>query len=177
MNKYALPAIAVIGLCVAFYIALDEGRDPGALPSQYIGKRAPEFDLPALVDPSRRVSNTDLKGQVSLVNIWATWCVGCRAEHEFLNELAQQGEYPIYGINWRDHRPTALDWLSQLGNPYVKSGFDEDGRVGIDWGVYGAPETFLISAEGNVVYRFTGPLSWALWEQEFVPRIEGLSAQ
>lgn len=177
MSRFVLPLIGVVVLVGFFFIGLDGTRDPSALPSQFVGKPAPEFDLPAVIDPQRRVSNADLRGQVSLVNVWATWCVGCRAEHEFLNQLAQQGEYPIYGINWRDNRATALEWLERFGNPYVKSGFDEDGRVGIDWGVYGAPETFLISAEGEVVYRFTGPLSWALWEREFEPRIERLNTQ
>ena len=175
MNRYLIPAVVVVVLIGFFFMGLQ--RDPSVLPSQYIGKSAPVFDLPAVRNPEVRVSNADLTGQVSLVNIWATWCVGCRAEHEFLNELAQEGEYPIFGINWRDNRATALDWLRQLGDPYVKSGFDEDGRVGIDWGVYGAPETFLINAQGEVVYRFTGPLDRRVWDAEFLPRIAGMASQ
>ena len=142
--------------------------------SEAFRKPAPEFDLPTLRNPTQRISNADLKGEVSIVNIWATWCVGCRTEHGFLMELFAERSIPIYGINWRDNRSDAIGWLEQLGDPYVASGFDEDARVGIDWGAYGAPETFLINPEGEVVYRFTGPLNRSLWEQEFVPRITEL---
>ena len=169
MNRFLVPLVAAIILIPILVMGLRS--DPRKLPSQLIGKPAPEFNLPLLSDPSRYLSTADLKGQVSLVNIWATWCVGCRAEHGFLMELSNTNTIPIFAINWRDNRPDALSFLAQLGNPYVASGFDEDARVGIDWGAYGAPETFLIDREGMVVYRFTGPLNRALWEQEFVPRI------
>ena len=172
MNRYLLPLVGVVLFLPIFVLGLRS--DPSALPSQYIGKPAPAFDLPTLKDGTRRLASADLLGRVTLVNIWATWCVGCRAEHGFLMQLAEQGDIPIYGINWRDNRPDAIQWLIQYGDPYVASGFDEDGRVGIDWGVYGAPETFLLSQEGNVVYRFTGPLNPSHWEREFVPRIAEL---
>jgi cytochrome c biogenesis protein CcmG/thiol:disulfide interchange protein DsbE len=172
MNRFLLPLVAVAILIPILILGLRS--DPSELPSQYIGKPAPEFSLPTLKDPSKTLSTADLKGQVSLVNIWATWCGGCRTEHGFLMELARTNTIPIYAIDWRDNRPDALNFMNQLGDPYVASGFDEDGRVGIDWGAYGAPETFLINAEGMVVYRFTGPLNRALWEQEFVPRIAEL---
>ena len=172
MNRFLLPLVAVVVFIPILILGL--GSDPSELPSQYIGKPAPEFSLPTLKDPSKTFSTADLKGQVSLVNIWATWCGGCRTEHPFLMELSRTNTIPIYAIDWRDNRPDALNFMGQLGNPYVASGFDEDGRVGIDWGAYGAPETFLINAEGMVVYRFTGPLNRALWEQEFVPRIAEL---
>ncbi len=175
MSRYFLPLIAVLALLPILILGLREDRDLNLLPSQYIGKPAPEFDLPTLLDPAQRISNADLKGQVSLVNVWATWCVGCRAEHGFLMQLSETSDIPIYAINWRDNRPDAMNFLSQLGNPYVASGFDEDGRVGIDWGVYGAPETFLINVEGQVVYRFTGPLNSVSWEREFLPRIAEMS--
>jgi len=173
MNRFLLPLVAVAILIPILILGLRS--DPSELPSQYIGKPAPEFSLPTLKDPSKTLSTADLKGQVSLVNIWATWCGGCRTEHGFLMELARTNTIPIYAIDWRDNRPDALNFMNQLGDPYVASGFDEDGRVGIDWGAYGAPETFLINAEGMVVYRFTGPLNRALWEQEFVPRIAELT--
>jgi cytochrome c biogenesis protein CcmG/thiol:disulfide interchange protein DsbE len=173
MNRFLLPLVAVLILIPILILGLRS--DPSELPSQYIGKPAPEFSLPTLEDPAKTLSTDDLKGQISLVNIWATWCGGCRTEHGFLMELARNKTIPIYAIDWRDNRPDALRFLEELGSPYVASGFDEDGRVGIDWGAYGAPETFLISAEGTVVYRFTGPLNRMLWEQEFVPRIAELT--
>lgn len=169
MNKYLLPLIAVVIMIPIFALGLRS--DPGQLPSQYIGKPAPEFDLPTLRDPEKRVSTADLRGGFSLVNIWATWCAGCRAEHGFLMQLNEEDVIPIYAINWRDNRPDANSWLAQLGDPYVASGFDEDGRVGIDWGVYGAPETFLVNAEGHVLFRYPGPLNRAVWDREFAPRM------
>lgn len=173
MNRFLVPLIAVVIMLPILYMGLQS--DPSELPSQYIGKAAPVFDLPTVKDPNQRISSADLVGEVSLVNIWATWCVGCRQEHGFLNDLSQRGVIPIHAINWRDNRADAVQWLDKYGDPYIASGFDGDGRVGIDWGAYGAPETYLIDADGTVVYRFTGPLNAALWEQEFVPRIAELS--
>jgi len=173
VNRYLLPLIAALVLIPIMILGLRS--DPSELPSQYLGKPAPEFKLPMLKDPTQTVSTEDLRGQISLVNIWATWCAGCRAEHQFLMQLSKEQSIPIYAINWRDNREDALQWLAQLGDPYVASGFDGDGRVGIDWGAYGAPETFLLDADGYVVYRFTGPLNRALWEQEFVPRLAELA--
>lgn len=173
MSRYLLPLVAVIIFVPVLWLGLH--NDPRALPSQYIGKAAPRFALPQLKDPSKSISAANLQGQVSIVNIWATWCAGCRVEHQFLVQLSKRGDVPIFGINWRDNREEALRWLEQLDDPYVFSGFDGDGRVGIDWGVYGAPETFLISADGKVVYRHTGPLSWPIWQQDFVPKIAALA--
>ena len=141
MNRFLLPLAAVVIMLPILYMGLQS--DPSELPSQYLGKPVPVFDLPTVKDPSRRLSSADLVGQVSLVNIWATWCVGCRQEHAFLNSLAQRGTIPIYAINWRDNRADALQWLDSYGDPYVASGFDGDGRVGIDWGAYGAPGDLL----------------------------------
>jgi len=171
MTRYAAPILFVAVLMPVFIIGLT--RDPGELPSPFLEQAAPGFDLPTLLDPERQTASADYRGRIVLVNVWATWCVGCRQEHEFLMQLQASGQIPIYGINWRDIRPDALRWLQQLGNPYVASGFDEDGRAGIDWGVYGAPETFLISAAGIVLYKHLGPLNEAVWEREFAPRIRG----
>lgn len=173
MNRFVLPLIAVIVLIPILVLGLRS--DPSALPSQYIGKPAPTFELPTLKNPNVTFGSSDLKGRTSIVNIWATWCAGCRTEHQFLVELDRDSNIPIYGINWRDSRQAALAWLEELGDPYAVSGFDADARVGIDWGAYGAPETFLVDSGGTVIYRFTGPLNWNLWEQEFVPRIEELA--
>ena len=169
MNRFLLPLVAVVVFIPILILGLN--TDPRKLPSPYIGKSAPQFELPGLKDPSITVSTASLEGRMTLVNIWATWCVGCRAEHQYLMQLAQQGTIPIYGINWRDSRTQALSWLEQLGDPYVVSGFDADARVGIDWGAYGAPESFLVNPQGIVLYRFAGPLNQAIWEREFQPRI------
>lgn len=175
MLKYLLLIAGFLGLIVVFSIGLT--RDPSALPSTYIDEPAPAFDLPSLKDPDRRVNNEKLTGKKSLVNIWATWCVGCRQEHPFLMDLARSGRIPIYGINWRDDRNDALRWLSQYGDPYVMSGFDADGRAGIDWGVYGAPETFLVDENGVVLHKHLGPLDAAAWQRDFEPLLEAGAAR
>lgn len=170
MSRYVLPLVAVIALIAFLIVGLKRG-DPRALPSPFIGKPAPEFELPMLKDVEQTVGSSDMAGSPALVNVWATWCVGCRQEHPFLLELEESGAIPIYGINWRDTRPEALRWIQQLGDPYVASGFDDSGRVGIDWGVYGAPETFLVSADGVVLHKHLGPLNRTAWEQDFLPLI------
>ncbi len=170
MSRYVLPLVGVALLIVFLVLGLTRG-DPRALPSPFIGKPAPQFELPVLGDPARTVSTEDMNGRFALVNVWATWCAGCRAEHDFLMQLARENTVPIYGINWRDTEPEALRWIADLGDPYVASGFDADGRVGIDWGVYGAPETFLVSADGIVLHKHLGPLDRGIWERDFVPLI------
>ena len=173
MARYLASLAVITLLLIVFSIGLT--RDPSELPSTFIDKAAPAFDLPKLKDLDARLSSADYRGKVALVNIWATWCVGCREEHPFLMELAASDVLPIYGINWRDRRPDALRWLEQYGDPYVASGFDEDGRVAVDWGVYGAPETFLLNAEGIVLHKHLGPLTREIWEQDFVPLLGGSS--
>jgi len=167
MVRYLLPVIIFALLVVAFVFGL--GKDPSQLPSPFIGKPAPAIDLPQLEDLHKRVSNADFAGKTVLVNFWATWCVGCRQEHAFLLRLSKSGAIPIYGINWRDNRSAALEWLEKLGNPYALSGFDGGNHTGIDWGVYGAPETFLIGPDGTVLYKHLGPLSESAWQSVFVP--------
>jgi cytochrome c biogenesis protein CcmG/thiol:disulfide interchange protein DsbE len=169
MSRYILPVVAVLVFIPFLLIGLT--KDPSLLPSPYIGKQAPSFDLPALTNPEQRVGSESYAGQMALVNIWATWCVGCRQEHDFLNNLSEQDIIPIYGINWRDNHADALQWVQQLGNPYVASGYDGDGRIGIEWGAYGAPETFLINADGVVLYKHLGPLNAAIWQNLFEPLI------
>ncbi len=169
MLRYIAPGILFAVMLPVFLIGLN--RDPSALPSPYLDKAAPSFSLPALADPAATVSNEDYRGQLVLVNVWATWCVGCRQEHAYLMQLRARGEIPIYGLNWRDERDSALEWIAKLGDPYVASAYDADGRAGIDWGVYGAPETFLLDAKGIVLYKHLGPLDEQVWQREFVPRI------
>ena len=171
MNPRKLIPLAVF-LVLVVMLGIGLTRDPSELPSPYIGKPAPQFELPSLMDSSRTVGSSDLAGRMTLLNVWATWCVGCRQEHGFLMALSRSGTIPIYGLNWRDNGAEALRFLEQLGDPYIDSAFDRDGRVGIDWGVYGAPETFLIGPDGTVLYKHLGPLSPALWEKHFVPHLE-----
>lgn len=171
MVRYVAPLVVFVLLVLVFIKGLDPERDLNALPSPFLGNPAPQFDLPTLKDPAVRIASKDIDGELALVNVWATWCVGCRQEHDFLMQLSRQNILPIYGINWRDRREEALQWLVQLGDPYVASGFDGDGRVGIDWGVYGAPETFLIGKDGIVLHKHLGPLNQFIWEQDFVPLI------
>ncbi|MGB5246957.1 MAG: DsbE family thiol:disulfide interchange protein [Woeseia sp.] len=173
MWRYLGP-VAVFALMIPIFL-IGLNRDPSALPSPFLGKPAPQFTLPTLANPDTTLSSDEYAGQLVIMNVWATWCVGCRQEHAYLMELAKGGAIPIYGLNWRDNRSDAQRWLAQLGNPYVKSGFDADGRVGIDWGVYGAPETFLIAPDGSVVYKHLGPLNDSIWQRDFVPRIDAVN--
>ena len=170
MLRYLVPVFLFALLIIVLINGL--GKDPSQLPSPLLDKPAPQFELPSLTDPTRTVGSANLANKIALVNVWATWCVGCRQEHGFLMQLAETDTLPIIGLNWRDNRIEAQRYLQQLGNPYVDTAYDEDGRVGIDWGVYGAPETFLVGDDGTVLFKHLGPLSWALWEQNFVPLIE-----
>lgn len=165
--RYLIP-IGVFALLVPIFL-IGLGRDPSELPSPFLGKPAPELSLPQLQNPAATVSHEDYAGEYALVNVWATWCVGCRQEHDYLMQLSASDAIPIYGLNWRDRRDEALDWLARLGDPYVASGYDADGRAGIDWGVYGAPETFLISPQGTVLHKHLGPLNETIWKRDFEP--------
>jgi cytochrome c biogenesis protein CcmG/thiol:disulfide interchange protein DsbE len=167
MLKYLLPVGLFAVLFGFLYFGL--GRDKETLPSPLIGKTAPVFELTRLDDPTQTFSNRELAGKPYVLNVWGSWCVGCRQEHGALLEIARRGEVPIVGLNYNDERQAALSWLEQLGNPYAVNAFDGDGRVGIDWGVYGAPETFLIDANGKVIKKHVAPITVEIWEQEFVP--------
>lgn len=167
MLKYLIP-VGLFGVLVGFlYFGL--WRDKETLPSPLIGKPAPIFELTRLEDPSKTFSNRELDGQAYVLNIWGTWCPGCRHEHGALLEIARRGEVPIVGLNWNDDRAQALSWLQQLGNPYAVTAFDGEGRIAIDWGAYGAPETFLVGADGKVLKKHTAPITVQVWEEEFVP--------
>jgi cytochrome c biogenesis protein CcmG/thiol:disulfide interchange protein DsbE len=174
MTKYLLPVGLFAALVGFLYWGL--GRDKETLPSPLIGKTAPIFELTRLEDPAKTFSNTELAGKPYVLNVWGTWCVGCRQEHQALLEIAHRGEVPIVGLNWNDDREQAMNWLQQLGNPYAVSAFDGEGRVAIDWGVYGAPETFLIGANGKVIKKHIAPMTVEIWEQEFVPLLPQASA-
>lgn len=165
--KFYMPIIAFIIMLPIFIIGLS--RDKSELPSPLIGKSVPEFTLPSLIDPTISIDQSSLKNQFTLLNVWATWCIGCREEHDFLIELSNLNILPIVGLNWRDDRNSALTWLNNLGNPYALTIEDEVGRTAINLGVYGAPESFLIDPEGIIVHKHLGPLTSEIWENGFVP--------
>lgn len=167
--KFFLPILIFAILVGIFYTGLY--NDPTLVHSPLIGKPAPAFDLPSLHDPEKRITHEDLLGQFSLVNVWASWCPGCAREHAMLLQIAQQGQVPILGLDWKDTDQAAKQWLQQRGNPYVEVAVDRDNITGINWGVYGAPETFLIDPNGIIQYKHVGPLTQEIWEQEFLPRI------
>jgi cytochrome c biogenesis protein CcmG, thiol:disulfide interchange protein DsbE len=169
MWRYAIPVVIFAVLGVFLYRGLY--LNPGYIPSPLVGQQAPEYSLPSLKDPERLVGSEDFAGQLALVNVWATWCVGCRQEHAYLLELARTSGIPIYGLNWKDDRDEALRWLATLGDPYVSSAFDPLGDVAIDWGVYGAPETFLVGRDGTVLHKHIAPLTPEIWRRDFLPRI------
>lgn len=171
MWKFLLPMAAFVALVVFFAMGLNPKRDIREIPSPLIGKVAPEFALTDVLSPDKSVGNAGLRGQVYLLNVWATWCVGCREEHETLLAISQQKVLPILGLDWKDERDKAQTWLTQLGNPYDAVAFDEKGRVAIDWGVYGAPETFLVDKKGRVVFKHIAPMTLDVWQKEFLPRI------
>jgi cytochrome c biogenesis protein CcmG, thiol:disulfide interchange protein DsbE len=167
--RYAIPLaiFAVIG--VFFWRGLD--LNPNVVPSALLGKPIPKFSLPSLTNPEQTVSDATLAGQVALVNVWGTWCIECRHEHSFLLHLARTG-VPIYGLNLRDERGNALDWLATLGNPYVSSAFDPEGLVAVDWGVTAAPETFLLGRDGRILFKHISPLTPVVWERDFIPLLK-----
>lgn len=175
MLRTLVPASLFAILIVFFWTGLN--LNPTVVPSPLIDKPAPAFELPALATPGATISNATFAGQVVLVNVWATWCVGCRQEHDALLAIANEDLVPIYGLNYKDDRATALEWLRQLGDPYVASAFDEQGDAAIDWGVYGAPETFLLDARGIVRYKHIGPITSEIWTDTLRPRVQTLLAE
>jgi cytochrome c biogenesis protein CcmG, thiol:disulfide interchange protein DsbE len=167
--KFIVPLALFGGLLTLFYVSLS--RDKQTLPSPFINKPAPQFSLPSMSDPSVKVTNGDFVGKPYVVNVWGTWCPGCLQEHPVLLQIAERGEVPMIGINWNDDPTRAAFYLKKKGDPYAFSGVDPDGRIAIDWGVYGAPETFLVGADGKVLYKHISPMTMQIWEQEFLPRL------
>ena len=178
MSKYLkalVPLVLFLGLVALLFYGL--GTDPRKVPSPLVGKPAPEFSLPALLDPDRTVSSADLDGKVTLLNVWFSSCVSCRAEHRELMRIAREGGVQIVGLNWKDDKGAAIQMLRQFGNPYSLIAVDEAGRVGIDWGVYGAPETFVVDPEGIIRYKQIGPIDQEVWEQTLRPLVEKIKAE
>jgi len=169
--KFLLPLGGFIVLAALLFYGL--GTDPRKVPSPLVGKPVPRFTLPVLNDPSRSVSEADFQGKVTLLNVWASWCVSCRAEHEQLMRLARQlDRVQILGLNWKDEAADATRMLRLSGDPYRVSAYDPDNRVGIHWGVYGAPETFLVDGDGIICYKKIGPIGPGTWETELAPTVD-----
>ena len=177
MKKQLMTPLIIFGLLVVLLVVgLMKAKYVRDVPSPLIGKPTPAFNLPIVEDLQKTFNSEELKSQVSLVNIWASWCVSCRAEHEVLNYAAQKKGLKIYGINYKDELADARQWLNSRGNPYVKSAFDKDGLLGIDWGVYGVPETFIIDQQGMIRYKHTGPVSINDLNNIIIPCVESLKA-
>jgi cytochrome c biogenesis protein CcmG/thiol:disulfide interchange protein DsbE len=175
MLKYIIPL--VIFIVMAVFLAVGLNLNPRDIPSPLIDKPAPAFSAPKLEAPSETLSQADMKGKVWLFNVWASWCVSCRSEHPILNQLAQQKAAVIVGLNYKDEPGAAKNWLTQLGNPYDVSIMDQEGRIGIDWGVYGVPETFVIDKKGVIRYKHTGPVTSQDVQAIFLPLIAKLQAE
>lgn len=166
-----------VAAMLALVLAWGLTRDPSDLPSTLIGKPVPDFTLPPVKGRTLGLSSADLKSEVSLVNVFASWCVACREEHPLFMRLAAQGTVPLHGLNYKDQPDDAAKWLDSLGDPYTRTGADISGRVAIDWGVYGVPETFVIGADGRVAYKHIGPVSEEALTGTILPLVEELRRQ
>jgi len=168
-----LAPLGIFAVLVAFlFVGLF--RDPREVPSPLVDRPAPAFALQDLHRPGQKVATADFKGQVWLLNVWASWCVSCRVEHPLLLELAKTKAVPIVGLNYKDKNAEGLAWLAQHGDPYTLSVVDADGRVGIDWGVYGVPETFVVDKTGLIRYKHIGPVSVEALQDKILPLVRKL---
>ena len=171
MTRFLLPVIIFVALAGILYVGVVHSPDKSTMQSALLGKPAPAFELPVLGDPSRKLSHTDLAGKPWVLNVWGTWCVECRIEHPVLLDIARENRVTLVGLDWKDEEADALTWLQRLGNPYHVVVADVEGRTAIDFGVYGAPETFFIDANGHVQYRHVGPMTAEVWNREFASRL------
>lgn len=174
MNRARLfvPLLAFAMLAVVLYLGFSL-RDPHLLPSALLDQQFPSFDLPVLGGTGRRATQADLGGEVRLVNVWATWCPTCLAEHDELKRIRETG-LSVVGINYKDDSADAMAWLARHGDPYAFSVVDADGDLGVDLGVYGAPETFLLDADGVIRYKHVGAVDETIWREEIAPAIEAI---
>lgn len=175
MLRYLLP-LAVFAVLVIF-LGLGLKLDPRQVPSPLVGRPAPQFSLPRLHENTRSLGPKNLKGKVWILNVWASWCVSCRAEHPVLNAWNRDGDIMLIGLNYKDASNDALNWLKQLGNPYTHSVVDSKGRVGLDWGVYGVPESFVVDKQGIIRYKHIGPVSMEDLKNTLVPLLERLNGE
>ncbi len=171
MTRYLIPlgVFAVIALLLALGIHQAPRKD--LVPSPLIGKPAPSFSLPSLANPRKLVTSAQLRGHWYLFNVWGTWCISCRMEEPELLAIAHTGRVPLIGLDWKDTRSVALAYLHEQGDPYRKIAFDPGGLAAIQWGVYGAPETFLVNPQGIIVYKYIGPITPGAWTRDFLPRL------
>lgn len=172
--RHLIPALIVVALLVVLAVGLT--LDPKKVPSPLIGKAAPAFALPKLYQPDQLITDSSLKGQLYLLNVWASWCVACREEHARITRLAREHDLRIIGLNYKDKPEDARAWLARFGNPYTAVAVDFKGDVGIDWGVYGVPETFIVDAQGIIQYKHIGPVTDADIDNLILPTIEKLRA-
>ena len=172
--KFIIPLAIFAGLVAFFAVGLT--RDPREVPSPFIGKAAPEFKLQQLQDAQATFTPQDMRGKVWLLNVWASWCVSCRVEHPLLVEMSKRHVVPIIGLNYKDRRDEGREWLAKFGNPYAVSAYDVDGLVGIDYGVYGVPETFVIDKQGVIRYKQIGPITPEALEKTILPLVKKLKA-
>ena len=175
MMRFMLPLVAFLILAAFLYVGL--GLNPREVPSPLIGKPAPAFTLPQLHEPDKQFSTQDMKGKVWLLNVWASWCVSCREEHPVLVDLARQNIVPVYGLDYKDKREDGEAWVARGGDPYVLSISDTEGRVGIDYGVYGVPETYLIDKQGIIQYKEIGPITQQKLKDKILPLVAQLQAK
>ena len=171
-----LAAFAVLAVLLAAGVWMSRKPDRDALPSTLIGKPAPEFALPVLHDLNYTVKLSDLRGQPFLLNVWGSWCVECRVEHPVLTRFAETKRLRVVGYNWKDEPADALRWLEQFGNPYMVVLSDVEGRTALNWGIYGAPETFLVDAHGIIRWKHVGPLTDAIIQQQLLPQLRRIEA-
>jgi cytochrome c biogenesis protein CcmG/thiol:disulfide interchange protein DsbE len=170
--RFIVPLLVFVVLLLFLWVGLS--LNPREVPSPLIGKPAPAFRLARLDDPAHTVTEKDLRGQVWLLNVWASWCVACMEEHPVLVQFSRAGVVPIYGLNYKDQREAAQAWLAKNGNPYTTSIVDLDGKVGIDYGVYGVPETFLIDKAGVIRYKRIGPVTPKVLSDQILPLVKQL---
>ncbi len=173
MSRYLIPLV-IFGVLIVF-LAMGLNRDPNMVPSPLINEPAPAFQLPQLQDPKKSFSAQEMRGKVWLLNVWASWCGPCREEHPVLLQLSQSGVVPVYGLNYKNDRKEALAWLSEVGNPYVVVASDIDGRVGIEYGVYGVPETYLIDRDGVIRFKQIGIMTPDIVKDTIIPMVKDLS--
>ncbi len=171
MIRYFVPLALFAVVVLIFALGIHQAPRKDLVPSPLIGKPAPSFSLPSLADPNTPVTSASLRGHWYLFNVWGTWCVSCHVEEPELRAIARTGVVPLIGLDWKDSREEALAYLHEKGNPYQAIAFDPGGLAAIQWGVYGAPETFLVNPQGIIVYKYIGPITPRAWAQEFLPRL------